>query len=535
MDISSNQHLNTERRTAAGSLKSYLGPVIYTVLIVSAVFVYWEGLESLVVVWQTPEYSHGPVIPLLSAFMFLKEMRAVPPTAVPVRDRWTGFTIILAALVVGILGNLVHIADIVTYGLILWVWGLVLLAFGLRRGRVLWPGVLHLVFMLPLPQFIYWPLTIYLQTVSSEIGVAIVALAGIPVYLEGNVIDLGVYKLQVAEACSGLRYLFPILSFSYVFGVLYTGPTWHKIVLLVSAAPITVLMNSFRIGVIGILVDNFGIEQAEGFLHAFEGWIIFIACIAILFLLAIVMQRLTPNPKPLADTLDMDFDGLGTQLKRFFTLAATPAAICAMLVAGGVAAAWHLTPQRDLVQVSREPLVLFPRQIGEWDAGRHKSLEPEIERVLGADDYLSVTFSNPSAARPVDLFVAWYRKQTEGGGIHSPEVCLPVGGWEVSTWQQERLTLDDGRVIDLNKAVIQKGLSRQLVYYWFEQRGRRIASDYLAKGYTVYDSLMIGRTDGALVRLVTPLLPGEEITVGDQRIRSFINSMMPSLPKYVPE
>ena len=103
---------------------------------------------------------------------------------------------------------------------------------------------------------------------------------GVPVYLDGNVIDLGVYKLQVAEACSGLRYLFPIMSFTYVFAVLYRGPLWHKLVLLALAVPIAVLMNAVRIGIIGILVDRYGIAQAEGFLHVFEGWVVFLSCIA---------------------------------------------------------------------------------------------------------------------------------------------------------------------------------------------------------------------------------------------------------------
>ena len=84
--------------------------------------------------------------------------------------------------------------------------------------------MLHLVFMLPLPQFLYWQVSTALQFVSSEVGVALVRGMGVPVYLEGNVIDLGVYQLQVAEACSGLRYLFPIMSFTYVFAVLYRGP-----------------------------------------------------------------------------------------------------------------------------------------------------------------------------------------------------------------------------------------------------------------------------------------------------------------------
>ena len=145
--------------------------------------------------------------------------------------------------------------------------------------------MLHLVFMLPLPQFLYWKINTALQFLSSEIGVAFVRVMDVPVFLDGNVIDLGVYKLMVAEACSGLRYLFPIMSFSYVFAVLYTGARWHKIVLLLSAVPIAVLMNALRIGVIGVLVDRYGIGQAEGFLHFFEGWIIFLSCIAILFLM----------------------------------------------------------------------------------------------------------------------------------------------------------------------------------------------------------------------------------------------------------
>ena len=97
-----------------------------------------------------------------------------------------------------------------------------------------------------------------------------------PVYLEGNVIDLGVTMLQVAEACSGLRYLFPIMSFTYVFAVLYRGPLWQKLVLLALAVPVAVMMNAVRIGIIGILVDRYGVAQAEGFLHVFEGWVVFL-------------------------------------------------------------------------------------------------------------------------------------------------------------------------------------------------------------------------------------------------------------------
>ena len=260
----------------------------FVLAIVSALPLFWLGLTGLATEWARPEYSHGPVIPVLCFYMFLREMKFVPPPVQPVTDRWPGVIVIGAGLMLALLGNLVQIDDLVFYALIVWVGGLVLVCFGFSRGIFFWPAVLHLVFMLPLPQFLYWKINTALQFLSSEIGVSFVRFMDVPVFLDGNVIDLGVYKLMVAEACSGLRYLFPIMSFSYVFAVLYTGARWHKIVLLLSAVPIAVLMNALRIGVIGVLVDRYGIGQAEGFLHFFEGWIIFLSCIALLFLMVMV-------------------------------------------------------------------------------------------------------------------------------------------------------------------------------------------------------------------------------------------------------
>ncbi|MEM1343776.1 MAG: VPLPA-CTERM-specific exosortase XrtD [Pseudomonadota bacterium] len=512
------------------------GSLLMAANIVAAAVVFWYGFEALVVAWQTPEYSHGPIIPMLSAYMFMREMKSVPPTSKPITDRWPGVLVVIGALAIGVLGLMVRIPDIVTYAMILWIGGTILTVFGLKRGWYFWPSVLHLIFMLPLPNFIYWPLSVFLQTVSSEIGVGFISFVGIPVFLDGNVIDLGVYKLQVAEACSGLRYLFPVMSFSYVFGVLYTGPKWHKIVLLLSAAPITVLMNSFRIGVIGVMVDNFGIEHAEGFLHAFEGWVIFVACVGILFGLAAAMQRLQPEPKPLSESIDLDFDGLAPQFARGLAIPVTRALVAITALSTVVAVAWSVAPSRSIEVPDRQPLVLFPKQLGEW-RGSVDQLDPIIEAVLGADDYLQATFTHPDMVAPVDLFVAYYHKQTEGSGIHSPEVCLPTGGWEVSAWQERQIALGDaaGTTFPVNSAIIQKGLNRQLVYYWFEQRGRRVTSDYYAKAVTVLDSLTRGRTDGALARVITPIGAGESVEDAEARLLSMLQHAVPRLGAHVPE
>ncbi len=285
------------------------GPAWLALAIVATLPLFGFGLRGLAEAWSQPEFSHGPVIPLLSFYLFLHELKKVPPAEAS--DRWPGVAFIALALGLALVGNLVRIDDIVFYALIVWTWGLVLTGFGWRRGRIFWPSVLHLVFMLPLPQLLYWQVSNGLQFLSSELGVGMLRLAGVPVYLEGNVIDLGIMKLMVAEACSGLRYLFPIMSFTYVFAVLYRGPLWLKLVLLFSAVPLAVAMNALRIGLIGILVDRFGPAQAEGFLHLFEGWAVFLACIGILFLMAKAMQRLSGDRRRLGEALDLDFSGLG--------------------------------------------------------------------------------------------------------------------------------------------------------------------------------------------------------------------------------
>jgi exosortase D (VPLPA-CTERM-specific) len=514
-----------------------LGLIWLAFMVVATIPIFWLGFVSLGKAWITPEYSHGPLIPLISLYLFLRELRMAP--AVDPNEhkrRVPGLVVMGFGLLIALFGNLVRIPDIVTYGYVIWVSGVVLTAMGWDRGKKHQLPVLHLIFMLPLPQFVFWQLTIFLQFVASELGVWFIRLMDIPVFLEGNIIDLGAYKLHVAEACSGLRYLFPILSFSYLFGILYRGPFWHKAVLFLMAAPLTVFMNSFRIGMIGVMVNSYGIEHAEGFLHFFEGWVIFGSCIAILFLMAIGLQRLTRNPKPLSETIDLDFEGLGDQAKRAFAILPSRALTFGAMFSVVLGAAFILTPERSVPTVDRDSFSTFPREMGGW-SGQLQSLDPEVEEVLAATDYIAAAYLAPGEAAPVSLFSAFYAKQTEGGGIHSPEVCLPAGGWEIFSFEQHPVSFPDTVYGDfeLNRAVIQKGTDKQLVYYWFEQRGKRITNDYVAKATVVYDSLTIARTDGALVRFTTPILQGESVEEAEARIQRMMSVALTRLPRYIPE
>lgn len=521
-----------------------VGAVWFALLILASLPVFGLALAALAEAWSRPEYSHGPLIPVISLYLFLRERKlraAHPLPPAPARTRrWPGLAIIVAALALAALGNAAQVPDIAAYALIVWIGGVVVTVLGWREGRTHWAPVLHLVFMLPLPQMLYWKLSIFLQGISSVIGVWIIQAFGVPVFLEGHIIDLGILKLQVAEACSGLRYLFPILSFTYVVSILYRGPMWHKAVLLISAAPIAVLMNAVRIGVIGVLVDLYGPGMAEGFLHAFEGWAVFGTCLLVLFALAAGLARLHDPRRSFLSALDLETAGLGRQLAGVTRLPASGALVAAVLITCAAGAAHLARPQITPAPIARETFALYPRALGEW-SGRPRALDPGIAASLGADDTLAMIYEAPGMAAPVDLFSAWYRKQTDGQGLHSPEVCLPTGDWEIAALAEHRVQIpgagaQDGvpRSFTVNRAVIQKGVVKQLVYYWFEQRGRQMTDDVAAKGLAIWDSLTIGRSDGALMRVITPLVPGEDPAQADARLTAFLARALVPMPRHVP-
>ena len=308
-----------------------------------------------------------------------------------------------------------------------------------------------------------------------------------------------------------------------------------KLSLLFAAVPLAILMNSVRIAVIGFLVDRFGPAQAEGFLHFFEGWAVFLACIGLLFLLALALQRIRGDRRPLGDALDLDFSGLGAELARVRATPVSGALAAVALMTAVVSGAFAFAPRATPETPMREPYALFPREIAGW-TGTTTALEPSVEGVLQADDYLAAFYRNPAEAEPIDLFLSYYDRQTQGSAIHSPSVCLPGTGWEVFEIKRISVDLPGTRWggVTLNRAVIQKGLEKQLVYYWFEGRGRRVTNDFAAKFYTVADSIRRGRTDGGLVRVITPIGPDGE-AAADRRLQGFLVATIDRLHRFLPE
>ncbi len=179
----------------------------------------------------------------------------------------------------------------------------------------------------------------------------------------------------------------------------------------------------------------------------------------------------------------------------------------------------------------RKPLDSFPTALGVWE-GKDLPLDPRVEDALKADarllrQYLAV--QRP----PVWLFIAYYKSQRLGETIHSPRSCLPGAGWEPVAGAHEVVQVAGGRTVVLNRYLVQKGVDRQLVFYWYQSHGRTIANEYRAKAYLVADAIRLNRTDGALVRVSVPFL-GDEAQA-ERVAQEFLGEIYPLLGQYIPE
>lgn len=512
-----------------GNLLTVLGLLAVTAVALAVLF--WGALDNMYSMWHEPEYNHGFMIPLVA--IYLLWLRARDITSATLSGSWFGVGLLLVSFAILFLGDRSALFALTQYAFVLALWALVYAAGGSRGIRLMWVPLVYLVFMVPLPDFLTQKLTASLQLLSSQIGVAVIRAAGVSVYLTGNVIDLGAYQLQVAEACSGMRYLFPLLSFGFLCAVLFRGRWWQRAILLISTVPITILMNSFRIGVIGILVNKFGNEQAEGFLHDFEGWVIFMASVAVLFTEVWIFARLEGRRFLEIFGLDIpatsDLTNLLSQIRPNRTLYA------AVAVLSG-AAVLSLTISRPPILIpERTPLAAFPLRVGEFE-GREGFMDKIYLDVLRVSDYLISTYQSPADPAPVELWIAYYDSQAKGASVHSPQACLPGGGWQIESFTRQEVpnVLPDGRGIVVNRVEIALGEERQLVYYWFAQRGRVLTNEFLVKWYIFWDGLTKSRTDGALVRLTTYVGDKSALPAADARLATFMRAVDPKLAFHLP-
>jgi exosortase D (VPLPA-CTERM-specific) len=482
------------------------------------------ALFELVRRWSTQEeYSHGFLVPLVAAWLLWTRRDAL--LASLGRPAWTGALLILLAMAMHVMGELSAIFILSQLAFIVALLGITLAIGGFSLLRVTFVPIIFLIFAIPLPYFIDANLSLQLQLISSQLGVFFIRLFQIPVYLDGNIIDLGTYKLQVVDACSGLRYLFPLLSLSFLAAYLFHAPMWQRTMVLVSSIPIAIAMNGFRIGMVGVTVDRWGAQMAEGVLHFFEGWIIFVACAFLLTAEVYLLARISGRGFFEAVYAPAAAVRSSVELEPGAT-SRVPITVCLFLMCATVLMGLLISIRPEVIP-ERNRFVTFPVTLGEWQ-GRSSWLDPQVEHGLALEDYILSDYSKPDG-KTINLYVAYYASQRKGESPHSPLVCIPGDGWLITNLQRTSYGEQP-----LNRAIIERNGSKQIVYYWYEERGRKIASEYWSKWYLLADAITKNRSDGALVRLITSVFPGELERDADNRLQLFMQDLLPNLSGYLP-
>jgi exosortase len=255
---------------------------------------YFDILRRLVLQWwDDPNFSHGFFVPLFAAYVLWLQRRQLGQ--LEARPSWFGLGLMalgLTILIVGVLGAELFLSRV---SLLLLLAGLVIQLLGWNWMRALAFPWAFLALMIPIPALLFNQIAFPLQLLAARMATALLSLLGVPVFREGNVIQLASMSLEVVEACSGIRSLVSLVTLAVIYGYLLETSLLRRTLLAVAAIPIAVIANALRVMGTGLLGQYWDPEKAQGFFHEFSGWVIFVLSLAMLFLFHNLLQRIGPK------------------------------------------------------------------------------------------------------------------------------------------------------------------------------------------------------------------------------------------------
>jgi exosortase D (VPLPA-CTERM-specific) len=505
--------------------------LLAALLIACGIAVLFGGvLAKLVHDWSADEnYSHGFLMVPLAAYVVWRERGRL--AAIPQRPSWLGLVVVagsIAVLIAGKLGVELFLTRIALLGTLA---GAVIFLFGWRHLRAVAFPFLLLFLAVPIPAIIFNQVAMPLQMVASRFGVAAISMCQIPVLREGNVIVLATTTLEVAEACSGIRSLVSLIALAVIWGYLAESPTWLRWLFAFAAAPIAIFANGIRVAGTGILSHYFGPAAAQGFFHTFSGWLVFIVAGVLLLAVHRFALWLVPSARPRQEAPPV----LPPAPEKPVLVRAAAVAVMLLIGAAGLQALSH--PE---MAPTRAPLTSFPLRLGEWSGRNGQPFSDEVLAVLGVDEYITRDYR--AEGQPgLGLYIGYYKSQRDGRTMHSPMNCMPGSGWEPVN--KSRVWLDvpaakgqPAQRVEVNRLIVQKGLDRLMVHYWYQGHGRVVASEYWGKIYTVLDAIRMNRSDGSMVRLIATV-DARDPRGMENAVRAseeFARQLLQALPPYLP-
>lgn len=489
-------------------------------VVASLAFMYWTVFSKLAYDWWNDDnYSHGLLVPFVVACIVWLNRDQIRRSVTGGRT-FAGLLLIFAAtalLIGGILGA-VLVAQ--RASLIVMIIGIIVFFFG---SRVLWRLTIPLLLVLlaiPIPQLIFNKIAFPLQLLASRLADRGIGFLGIPADRYGNVIDIHslaaneIISLEVVEACSGIRSLMTLITLALLLGYftrerhgrglsdlrqfIFDRDVYRTILLMAAAVPVAILTNAGRVIGTGIVAYYYGRAPVETVWHDISGSLVFVTALALLYGLNLVLKWILRRKAPAAI---MPLHGLGGDSQRTVGWRRIAFIIVSIALCGSVV---NWFQNRGEITVDRRLLAELPSRLGQWEQRNDDiRFDPDTEKVLRATDYVMRDYYGPG--KRLNVYIGYYASQRSGATYHSPLSCLPGTGWEMLEPELLVVTTASGRRLEVKRMIVQQGDHREYLIYWYQGRGRVNSSEYVDRLFTSFDSLTRRRSDGGMVRIMTPL------------------------------
>jgi exosortase D (VPLPA-CTERM-specific) len=492
---------------------------------------YWIPLKTIVNVWWTDEdYSYGFLIPLFSAYLLWEKRKVL--RSIQFKTAWPVLPFLIFFVLLSLYGILGSSGNISMPAVPILIILFTAFCFGMETIRRLIIPLGFLIFMIRIPPSIEGSLGLYLKQISSKLGGAIIALFNISVNVSGNIIDLGVTQLQVVDACSGMRYLFPLMALGIVYAYFFEKVIWKRVFCVLATIPIAVLTNTLRIGITGILTNYYGPTVAQGFFHSFSGWLLFMVALACLFLLGRILAFFPPEKAAiqLSDTPKVDTQNESLPSGSINLAFIISAGLLVLVLIFSLS-----TKALPPVKI-QGGIASFPLEFAGWQ-GRSEYVDPEIIIQSGAEESFSGIYQNNSGD-VVSLYVG-YRSTaflSNDNFFHSPTVCIPSAGW-ITRETSIHVIKDVPFFGDMKvaKMLIEKGLDKQLVYFWFQTKDKATHNKDINRFHLAVHAIKRDNTYDLFIRPVASLQRNETIGNAEARMDKFVRDMMGTMLGFLKE
>jgi len=521
--------LNTGHIRAEKQFSGYISRVSLWATAAAFFFCYYGSLESLFHIWNTDDdYSYAYLIPAVTGYILWERRKKI--LSARLRPNWWGAIPFLMFLLLSIYGILGSSPSAVRPAIPLMILSIVLFCFGGEMMRLVAFPVCFLFFMIPLPTILQSKITVPLKSISTKIGVAVLRMMNITVFAEGNVIDLGITQLQVVDACSGLRYVLPLLALGIVFAYFFEKTRWKQILLALSTIPISILTNGFRIGTTGLLTKLYGVKVAEGFFHGFSGWIVFMFAFGLLFILHFFLKKSGKT----ASTGNPPISPPEKSAKSSRPFSPLPAfiVVLSLLFAGLAGYSTATIPPLFL----RNGMSNFPLTFGDWN-GMVQRMDESMILASGAEEAFSGDYRN-SKGKTIDLYIG-YRGSPfleNENFFHSPNICLPSTGWKIlAAGTHEIRDIPFFNTAKVHTLLVEKTGVKQLVYYWFQTKNRVSHDININRFHLTLHALERDATHDLFIRPTTVIHGNETVEDAQTRMDQFVRELTSALLTFLSE